>query len=70
MKNKRKIFIILLIVAIIIFYVFINELIPIIKEKDYKNRVFNEMQEKSDIVIRGIVGIIPKNNKNGLSSYN
>lgn len=67
---KNKIYIIISVVIVIIFFIIYNEIVPIIKEKDCKNRTFNEMQEKSDNVIRGIVGIIAANDVSGLSSYN
>ena len=70
MKNKNIFLISILIIIVIAFFIVFNEIIPIINEKDSKNRIFNDMQEKSDEVIRGIVGIIPKNDNNGLSSYN
>lgn len=70
MKKKNIIFIVLSIVIVLISLIIINEVIPIINEKDCKNRIFNKMQNKSDNVIRGIVGIIPQNNKDGLTIYN
>ena len=70
MKNKNKLLIIISIVIIVVSFIIVKEFIPIIKEKDSKNRVFNEMKDKSDNPIRGIVGIIPENSKNGFSSFN
>lgn len=70
MNNKNTLFIILSIIVVIIVAFITKEVIPIINEKDCKNRVFNEMQEKSDFVIRGIVGIIGENNKDGIPSHN
>ena len=35
-----------------------------------KNLVFNDMQDKSYNVVRGIVGIIPEKEINGLTSHN
>ena len=67
---KNKLFIIISIVIIVISSVIAIEIISINSEKECKNRVFNEMKDKSNDVIRGIVGIIPKNSKNDLSSYN
>lgn len=46
MKNKNKLFIIISIVIIIVSIIIVKEFIPIIKEKDSKNRVFNEMKDK------------------------
>ena len=46
MNNKNKLFIIITIVIIFLSFVIVNEFIPIIKEKDCKNRVFNKMKDK------------------------
>ena len=70
MKNKNIFFIIISIIIIVIVFVIMKEVIPMIQESDCKNRVFQEMQNKTDNVIRGIVGIIPENTKDGLSSHN
>lgn len=69
MKNKNLIFIVLLIIVIVITFVIIKEVILIIKEKESKNRVFNDMQDKSYDVVRGIVGIISENEINGLTNH-
>lgn len=69
MKKKNILFIVLSIVIVSVIFIIINEVIPIIKEKDCKNRIFNEMQDKSNDVIRGIVGIILENNKDDLATY-
>lgn len=69
MKNKNIFFIIISIIIIVIVFVIMKEVIPMIQESDCKNRVFQEMQNKTDNVIRGIVGIIPENTKDGLSSH-
>lgn len=58
MKDINKLFIIISVIIIIIFFIICKEIVPIIKEKNCKNRVFNNMQEKSDNVVRGIVWII------------
>ena len=47
MKNKNILFIILSIVIILVTMVIIKEVIPTINEKNYKTRVFKEMQKKS-----------------------
>lgn len=70
MKDKNTIFIILSVFIVIVAFIFVKEIVPIMNEKDCKNRVFNEMQAKSDDVIRGIVGMIGENSKDGLSSHN
>lgn len=70
MKNKNVVFIILSIIAVIFVFVIVKEVIPIINERDSKNRILNDMQDKSDNVIRGIVGIIPENDTNGLTNHN
>ena len=69
MKNKKVKFIILSIFLIICLFFTIKEIIPIIKEKDDKKRVFTDMQDKSNDVISGIVGIIRENDVNGFSNY-
>ena len=58
MKKQNLVFIILSIIVVIITFIFIKEIIPILKEKDSKNRVFKDMQDKSYDAVRGIVGII------------
>ena len=68
MKNKNITFIIISIIVVIAIFIFINEIIPIINEN--KSRVFTDMQDKSDSVIRGIVGIIPESGTSSLSSHN
>ena len=70
MKNKNVIFIILSVVVVIVAFVIVKEIIPIINENESKTRVFNDMQDKSDNVIRGIVGIIPERDINGLTNHN
>ena len=70
MKNKNIVFVILFVLVVIVTFFIIYEVIPIINEKDSKNRIFNEMQDKSDAVIRGIVGIIPESDTNGLTNHN
>ena len=69
MKKKNIIFIVISILIVLVIFIIINEVIPIIKEKDCKNRIFNEMQDKSNNVVRGIVGIILENNKDDLATY-
>ena len=70
MKNKKVLFIIIPIIIVIIGFIVIKEVIPIINESDNKNRIFNDMKDKSDSVIRGIVGIIPESDMNGLTNHN
>lgn len=43
MKNKNIIFIILSVIIVIVTFIFVNEIIPIMNEKDCKNIVFDEM---------------------------
>ena len=68
MKTKKTILIPSIIAILTIF--FIQEIIPIINKKTAKNRVFNDMQDKSNDAIRGVVGIIPENDTDGLISHN
>lgn len=70
MKNNNTLFIVLTAIILVIVSLIIEELIPIIKENEGKNRVFNDMQNKSNNVIRGIVGIIPEKTENALTSHN
>ena len=70
MKNKNVLFIIISVVVVIIAFVMIKEIIAIINEKESKTRVFNNLQDKSDSVIRSIVGIIPESDIDGLSNHN
>lgn len=58
MKKQNLFFIVLSIIVVVITFIFVKEIIPILKEKESKNRVFNDMQEKSYDAARGIVGII------------
>lgn len=55
---------------VLISFFTIYEVIPMMTEKGYKNRIFEEMQDQSRNVISGIVGIIPERKENGLSNYN
>lgn len=70
MKNKNVAFIILSVVVVIVTFVIVKEIIPIINENESKTRMFNDMQDKSDNVIRGIVGIISESDINGLTNHN
>ena len=70
MKNKNVAFIILSVVVVIVAFVIVNEVIPIINENGSKTRIFNDMKDKSNDVVRGIVGIIPENEINGLTNHN
>ena len=47
MKKQNLVFIILSIIVVIITFIFVKEIIPIFKEKESKNRVFKDMQDKS-----------------------
>ena len=70
MKHKNVIFVVISIVLVILALVVFKEIIPMIHEKESKKRVFEEMQNQSDSVMRGIIGIIPEGDVNGLSSHN
>lgn len=70
MKKQNLVFIVLSTIVVLITFIFIKEIIPILKEKESKNRVFKDMQDKSYDAVRGIVGIIPENIINGLSNHN
>ena len=70
MKNKSILFIIIPIIIVIIGFIVVKEVIPIINESNNKSRIFNDMEDKSDSVIRGIVGIIPESDMNGLTNHN
>ena len=70
MKNKNTVFIILSVIIVIVAFVVVKEIIPIINENESKTRRFNDMQDKSNDVIRGIVGIIHENDIGGLTSHN
>ena len=69
MKNKNAVFIMISIIIVIVIFVVIKEIIPIFNENESKNRIFTDMQAKSDYVVRGIVGIIPESDINGLSNH-
>lgn len=70
MKNKNIVFVILSVIVVILTFTIIKEVILTINENESKNRVFNDMQDKSNYIIRGIVGIIPENDIDGLTSHN
>ena len=70
MKNKKLVFVILSVIAIVIPFCIINEIVAIRNEKDSQNRIFKEMQKESKEVIRGIVGIIPETKKDDNISHN
>ena len=44
MKNNNTLFIILSIIVVIVAFLIVKEVIPFINEKEFKNRVFNEIQ--------------------------
>ena len=69
--NKKKIMSILLCVVIVIFIsIAFFEIVPIVKEKDIKTRVFKDMESKSSEPMRAVVGIMPESEKDGLTSHN
>lgn len=68
MKNSKTYFILTTII-IVITLITLKEIIPIINEKESKNRIFNDMQAKSNDVIRAVVGITTENEKEGLKSH-
>ena len=70
MKNKNVLFIVISVFLLILAFIVIKEIIPIINEKESKNRIFNDMEVKSNDVIKGIVGIIPENDIDGLTNHN
>lgn len=70
MKNKNIAFVTISIVLVILALIVTKEIIPIINEQESKNRVFTDMQNKSDDVIRSIIGIIPENDTDGLINHN
>lgn len=70
MKNKNVVFVVLTVIVVIVTFVVFKEVIPIINEQDSKNRIFNDMQDKSNDVIRGIVGIISESDIDGLTNHN
>ena len=70
MKNTNVFLIIISVVVVIVAFAMVKEVIPIINENKSKNRIFNEMQDESDEVIKGIVGIIAESDMNGLSNHN
>ena len=70
MKNKNILFVIISIIIVITAFIVVKEVIPIINESESKNRVFSDMKDKSDNVIRGVVGIVPESDTNGLTNHN
>lgn len=66
MSKKSKVLITVLIIVLILLLVFINEILPFINEKKYKNQVFDDMKDNSDLALRSIVGIIPESEQDGL----
>lgn len=69
MNKKNTYFALFTIIITLIILIITKEIIPIINENNSKKRVFNEMKDKSKDVIRGIVGIIPENEEEGLTSH-
>lgn len=59
MNNKNVVFIIVSVVIIIFTFFIVNEVIPMLYENNIKNRIFNDMKDKSIDVIRGMVEIVP-----------
>ena len=70
MKNKKTLIITIGLFLIISIFIVFSEIMPIFNEKESKNRVFKDMQNKSEESTKGIIGIIPENEVNGLTSYN
>ena len=69
--NKEKIRKILVSILCIAFVsILIVEIIPGIKEKNIKSRVFKDMQKESSSAMRGIIGIIPESEIKGQASHN
>lgn len=68
--KKKIIRIALYVIISLLIPITIFEIIPDIKEKKLKNRVFTDMESKSSEPIRAIVGIIPESEKDGLASRN
>ena len=68
--NKKVVKIVIYIFIIILVVIATFEITSIIKEKDINNRVFKDMESKSKEVMRSIVGIIPENEKDGLTNHN
>lgn len=64
-------FLIIMVIVLIfilgnVFYLLI---LPAKHEKECKNRVFLDFQENKEEALRGVVGIVPESEINGLSSY-
>lgn len=70
MEKKNLGFIVLLVIVTVITFVSIKEIIPIIREKENKNRVFSDMEGRSYDTVRGVVGIIAENEIDKLTNYN
>ena len=68
-SNKKIIMIIFIVFAFILGNILYLWIIPAINEKECKSRVFPEFEENSEDALRGIVGIIPESEKDGLSIY-
>lgn len=66
--NKKKI-VVLTILIIFLILIFIYEIIPIIKEKEMKKRVFNEFDDIISELEKSIIGIIPKSEEGEYTSY-
>ena len=69
MKNKNAVFIMLSILVVVIAFVIVKEVIPIVNENNSKNRIFIEFNDKISELEKSIIGIIPKNELEGNTSY-
>ncbi len=61
MKNKNLLFIIISMFIIFVSLFTLKEIVPIVKEKEMKKRVFNEFDNKISELEKSVIGIIPKN---------
>lgn len=69
MKNKNIPFIIITIFIIFVSLITVNEIFPIVKEKEMKERVFNEFDDNISELEKSIIGIIPKSESGEYTSY-
>ena len=70
MKNKNILFVVVSVIIMVLIAIVYFEIVPIIKEKEMKNRVFSNMEEKSEESMRAIIGIIAESEKDGFADHN
>lgn len=65
---KKKLLVVILFFIVMIGIIF--ELVPYINEGNYISRTFNDLKDKIEEPLKGVIGIIPESEEEGLKSHN